>query len=105
MICEELGVDMNVAEKIMNQNLLKIKKARNMENEKYILCKSEDHFNKLNRKILYMAYVVGYVNEWGHIFVAKNRFNGVTGTYNKEQYEKLIELSKNFFEKGVDKAI
>lgn len=30
-----------------------------METEKYVLCKSEEHFNQLNRKTLINAYVVG----------------------------------------------
>jgi hypothetical protein len=76
-----------------------------MENEKYILCETEDNCDKLNRKLLYMAYIVGYTNEWGNIVVVKNRFNGVTGTYNKDQYENLVKLSKNFFEKGVDNLV
>ncbi len=76
-----------------------------MEDEKYILCKSEDHFNQLNRKILYGAFVVGYINGWGHVVVVKNRFNGVTGTYNCDQYENLVKLAKNFFDKGVDNPI
>jgi len=76
-----------------------------MENEEYILCKSEEHFNHLNRKILYKALVVGYTNEWGHVFVVKNRFSGQTGTVTKDQYENLVKLSKNFFEKGVDNLV
>lgn len=73
--------------------------------EKYILCKSEDHFNQLNRKLLHMAYVVGYVNEWGNVFLVKNRFSGQTGTVTKDQYENIVKLSKNFFEKGVDNLV
>lgn len=76
-----------------------------MENEKYILCKSEDHFNQLNKKMLQMAYVVGYVNEWGHVFIVKNRFSGQTGTVTKDQFENITKLSKNFFDKRVDKVI
>jgi hypothetical protein len=73
-----------------------------MENEKYILCKSEDHFNKLNRKLLYMAYIVGYLNEWGNVVLMKNRFSGQTGTVTKNNYEEIVVMAKNFFEKSVD---
>jgi len=76
-----------------------------MENEKYILCKSEEHFNQLNRKILYSAFIVAYVNEWNNVFLVKNRFSGQTGTVTKDQYEKIVELAKNFFDKGVDNPV
>lgn len=72
-----------------------------METEKYILCKSEDHFNQLNRKILYMAYIVGYLNQWGNVVLMKNRFSGQTGTVTKSKYDEIVMLSKNFFDKGV----
>jgi hypothetical protein len=70
-----------------------------METEKYILCKSEEHFNQLNRKTLYSAYIVGYINEWGNVVLMKNRFSGQTGTVTQSKYNEIVEMSKKFFEK------
>jgi Fic family protein len=70
-----------------------------METEKYILCNSEEHFNQLNRKLLYQAYIVGYVNEWGHVVLMKNRFSGQTGTVTQNKYNEIVEMSKSFSEK------
>jgi hypothetical protein len=74
-----------------------------MKTEKYILCNSEAHFNQLNRKIIINAYIVGYINEWGHVVLMKNRFSGQTGIVTESKYNEIVEMSKNFFAKSVDK--
>ena len=54
-----------------------------------ILCSSEESFKRLSNSAIREMYLIGYKQPNGFIFVVKNRFNGKTGTYTKEGWDKL----------------
>ena len=69
----------------------------NIDN-KIILLPSVGEFLRMSRSVLLQAYLIGWKEKNGLIFVEKNRFNGMNGTYTQEGWEKLVEQTKTFFE-------
>ena len=65
---------------------------------KIILCSSEESFKRLSNKAIQEMYLIGYKQPNGIIWVAKNRFNGETGTYSKEGWDKLRDQTIAFYD-------
>ena len=68
----------------------------NIDN-KIVLVHSLQAFERMNRSNVFQAYLIGRKQDNGFIFVEKNRFNGMTGTYTQEGWEKLVEQTKSFY--------
>lgn len=65
---------------------------------KITLCSSEESFKRLSNIAISEMYLIGYKQPNGIIFVVKNRFNGKTGTYTKEGWDKLRDQTIAFFD-------
>ena len=63
-----------------------------------ILCSSEESFKRLSNSAIQEMCLIGYKQPNGIIFVVKNRFNGKTGTYTKEGWDKLRDQTIAFFD-------
>lgn len=64
-----------------------------IENDFVFIYDTKEDFDCLRRGILYINHIVGYKTRKG-VYVAKNRYNGVTGLMTQDYFDNLVRLHK-----------